>query len=77
LEVGSRVVEAAFEVAVNAQPMHLPTVHHLFLTDNRDVILGVTRDYTRATADTGTQINRHAPGITFVLVFGIQGWGFK
>src|ERR1051325_3590311 len=73
LVIRGRPVEIAFVVAVDADPVHLAATRDLLLTDDRNVVLRLAGDHTGAAAGAGAQIDGHAPGIAFVLHFGIEG----
>src|SRR4030095_2495434 len=47
--------------------MHLPPAGHFGLADHRNTVFGLARDHASVTADAGTHIDRHAPGVTFVF----------
>ena len=49
------------EVAVDAEPVHLPALHHLLLADDRHVVLALAGDHAGVAADAGVQVDRHAP----------------
>src|SRR5690606_13590408 len=67
LEVDIRIVQVPLIVAVDLQPMHLAPRLHAFLAHHGDVVFHHAGEDTRIAADTGRRINRHTPGITFVL----------
>src|SRR5208282_4039595 len=66
LVVHLRVVQAAAEIGVDANPVHRAAARHLVLADDRDVVFGLARDHARVAADAAIQVDRHAPGITLV-----------
>ena len=57
------IVHIAAEVAIDAQPVHLAPRFDLFFADDRDVIFRLAGDDAGVTADTGVQVDAHAPGI--------------
>ena len=62
LEIAIRRVGAAFVIAIDAQPMHLPLVDHLLLADDGNVVLGLAGDDASVAADAGVEIDAHRPG---------------
>src|SRR5207244_3745096 len=55
------VVGGAFDVAVDAQPVHLAAAADLLLADHGNVVLRLTRDDAGAAAGAGGEIDDHAP----------------
>jgi hypothetical protein len=45
LEVGFRIVAVALVIRVDANPVHVPAQHGLFLAHHRNVVLGLTGDH--------------------------------
>ncbi len=52
--------------------MHLAAAQHLFLADDRDVVLRLAADDAGVAADAGVDVDRHSPLVAFVLELGIQ-----
>src|SRR5690606_31458994 len=61
------LVHTGAEVAVDAQPEHIPGASYLVFTHHRNVVFRVTRYYTASTTDTGVQVNRHSPTVADVV----------
>ena len=66
--VGLGTIQIAFVVAVDAQPVHLPSPRHFVLAHNGNVVLGLAGNDTGVAADAGVHVDRHPPGVAFVLV---------
>ena len=62
----------AFEIRVNANPVHLAAAHHLLLADDGNIVFRLAGDGAAITADAIVQIYRHAPGVTHALVFVVK-----
>jgi hypothetical protein len=60
------------DVAIDAEPVHLPAGHHLILADDGDVVLGLAGDDARLAAGAGRQVDRHAPPVVRVGVGLVQ-----
>src|SRR5690606_39915819 len=56
------------EVAVDAQPVHLPALPHALLADDRAVVLRLTRDDARVAADARAQVDRHRPLVALAVL---------
>jgi hypothetical protein len=69
LEVDAGIRRIAFIVRINADPLHLTAALHLLLADHGDIVLRLAGHRTSLAANTGIQVNRHAPGILLVEVF--------
>src|SRR5690606_234022 len=54
------------KVAVDADPVQLTPHQHLVFADDRDVVLGVTRDNTVVAAGALVEVYRHSPLVTVV-----------
>ena len=67
-----RLLRAAREIAVDANPMHLAIARHLVLADNRNVILALTGHHARGAANTGAQVDRHSPLVQALCLELIQ-----
>ena len=65
-------VDAAREVVVDADPVHLAVDVDLRLADDRDVVLGDARDDAGATAGARREVDRHAPLVAGVLVVRVE-----
>lgn len=65
------VIQISLVVTVYPNPMHLSSPFNLFLPDNRDVILRLTRYHAGIASRALVEVNRHAPGIAIVLVLGV------
>src|SRR6185437_433483 len=59
-------------VAIDADPVHLSPMLYFVAADDGNVVLRLTRNRAGATADTGVEIDRHAPRIRRIRVFRIQ-----
>jgi hypothetical protein len=68
-----RIVEIAFEVAIDANPLHLAAFDDFFFADDGDVVLRLASDRTGVAADACVQVDRHPPGVPFVRVVWEQG----
>ena len=58
-----RFVVGAGVVAIDPDPVHLAVPAHFVLTDDRHVVLRLTRDHARRTAGAGVEIDGHAPAM--------------
>ena len=58
------------EVAIDADPVHLPTVGEFILADDGDVVLRLTRHDTGTTSGADVEVDRHRPALPAILVFG-------
>ena len=56
-------------VAVETNPMHLTSPHHLVLAHDRNVILSLTGHHAGVATDASVEIDRHAP-----LVVSVELW---
>jgi hypothetical protein len=65
-------VFVAFEVGIDANPVHLAAAGHLLFADNRNIVFGLAGDHAGVAADTTIQVNRHPPGVTIALVLVIE-----
>src|SRR5205814_6046473 len=63
LEVRARRGQVSFEVAVDADPLHVATDPHLLLAHHRDVVLRIAADHAGVAAGAGAHVDRHAPGV--------------
>ena len=72
LEIRVGGVDPAAVVAVDAQPVHFAADDHLLLAHDRDVVLGLAGDHAGIAADAGRLVDRHAPGVFRLFVFGIE-----
>src|SRR6266853_270355 len=72
LVVSARAVQIPFEVAVDANPVHLTANHDFRLADHRDVVFRLAGHHARAAAGTGVQVYRHAPRVAVVFHLGVQ-----
>src|ERR1051325_5064914 len=71
---GLRVVVVAFEVGVNANPVHLAAALDLLLADDGDIVLRLAGDNAGVTADATGRVDRHPPGrFLTVIVLWIKG----
>ena len=68
LEVRARRGQIAFEIGVDAQPLHVAADLHLVLADDGDVVLRVAAHDAGIAADAGVHVDRHAPGVLVVAV---------
>ena len=66
------IVQRAFVVTIDANPMHLPTAQDFLLTYHRAVIFGDASDDAGIAADARVDIDSHAPGVTFILESWIE-----
>ncbi len=57
----------AFEIAIDANPVHFASTRHLLFSDNRNVVLRLTGNGAGAATDAGVEINHHAPGVASVV----------
>src|SRR5690606_26654143 len=57
----ARALVLAEEVGVDAQPVHFPSAQHALFADDGHVVLGLTRDDTRAAAGANGGIDGHRP----------------
>src|SRR5271166_3491721 len=64
----------AFEVTIDADPLHFARGEHLVATDDRDVVLGLASGDTGPAAGTGVEVDRHAPGVAHPLFVALL-WG--
>ena len=62
----------AFEVSIDANPVHRAPARDLFLADNRNVVLGLTSNHARVAADATVQVDRHAPRVAVALILVIE-----
>ena len=67
------IVDIPPEVPVDADPGHLAAVEHVFLADDRDIVLGLAGQRAGVAADAGVQVDRHAPGVPGGGVLPVQG----
>src|SRR6185295_9490552 len=72
LVIDDRLLGGAAEVPVDADPVHLAVVHHLFAADDRNVVLVLAGDHAGVAAGAGRQIDRHAPAMAGVLLLAEQ-----
>src|SRR5438045_7291442 len=70
LIIESHIVDLARFVGVDSNPMHLSTASDLFLANDGNIVLGLTRDRARTAADARAKIDNHSPGIAAVLELG-------
>src|ERR1700722_3380382 len=73
LEEAARRGQVALEVSVDAQPLHVAADANLLLADHGDVVLGVTAHDAGIAAGATVHVDRHAPGVFFVLPVGEHG----
>ncbi len=59
----------AFEIRINADPVHLAAAYNFFFADYWNVVFGLTGDRARIAPDAIIQIQRHAPGVSETLIF--------
>ena len=62
-ELHRHVGKLAFEVALDANPVHGAPARRLELADGRNVVLGVTGRHARSAAGAAVEIDRHAPSM--------------
>src|SRR5207253_5157043 len=62
----------AFEVSIDANPVHRASTRDLFLADDRNVVLGLTSNHASVTANATVQVDRHAPRVAVALVLVIK-----
>ena len=53
--IRGRMVEIAFVVAVDADPVHLAAARDLVLADDRDIVLGLAGDHAGVAAGAGVR----------------------
>ena len=63
----SRVV--AFEIGVNANPVHLAAAHNLLFANDRNIVFRLAGNRAAIAADAIVEVYRHAPGVTHALCF--------
>src|SRR5215469_10871491 len=73
LVVNLGIVEAAVVVAVDTQPVHGPAAAHLVFAHHGDIVFRLASHDAGAASRAGVEVDRHAPGIAFVLPLGIHG----
>ena len=66
------IVQLAFVIAIDANPVHLPAAQHFVLTHHRTVIFGLARDDAGVAADAGVDVDGHAPGVAFIFEAWIE-----
>ena len=64
-----RFVVCAAVIAVDPQPMHLAVPIDLILSDDRNVVLALTRQHACGAADARIEIDRHSPLMDVALEF--------
>ena len=65
----------AFEISVEANPVHLAAADHFFFSDDGNVVFRLAGDRAGVATDAVVQIDRHAPGVTHALVFVVVNSG--
>src|SRR5258708_6365411 len=66
----SRFLDAAREIAVDANPVQFAVALHLLFADHGDVVFGLTCDEAGRTSRAGVEVDHHAPLDLRVEQFG-------
>src|ERR1041384_3250117 len=66
------IIRLAFVIAIDAEPMHLAPARHFGLADDRTSVFRLAGDHAGVAADARAGVDRHAPGVAFVLEAGIE-----
>src|SRR5438270_4506814 len=72
LKICLGIVHAPLVVVIHPQPMHHAAHEHLVFADHRDIILRLASHHAGITSHARGLINGHAPGVTLVLVSGVN-----
>ena len=66
------IVDAALEITVDADPVHLAVVDDLLLADGGNVVLRLAGDHARVATRTVAQVDRHRPLVAGVGVLFVE-----
>ena len=68
------VCVVAFEVCVNADPVHFTTANYLLFADNWNIVLRLAGYGARIATDAIIEVDRHSPGVIqlITLIFVVK-----
>ena len=70
LEMSARSSEIAFEVGIDAEPLHDASDAHLLLADDGNIVFGIAGNNACVATGAAIHVDRHAPFVPVVLPVG-------